>query len=540
MILDMLRKGHGWFTRGVLIVLALTFVLGFGFSLSHFGVTGGVSQGTAAEVNGEKITLGEFYRFRDSLYRQIRQEQGEVPESMVNFINLTALNQLIELKLLSQKARELGFRVTDDELSEAIKSNPAFQIDGQFIGAEGYKRLVEQFFNQSVSEFERAYREELLAQKLLGFIYETAKVTDEELLNIYRMKNEKVNLYFVTFSPEDFFASFSPTEKELKDYYEKHREEFKTPEVRRIRYIVVTDKDFEDRVTVSEEELKAYYDTYTDEFRDKDSGKQKPFSEVRDEILESIKKQRANSLKSGFLSKLEEEINSESIENIAKESNAGNPNEVELFSGKAAPQDIPERVVKMAFSLKQSQRAFTKLNDSIWVIEVSEVIPSKEKGFNEAKDEIFERVKLDRAREAARLKAEEILRKIKEEGKGFKEALTSLGFRVEETGYFSRLERVPKIGIDELKLDAFYLDEKNPVASKVYSDQNRFYVVALKDKKEIDIKEFEKQKAELREKELSRLRRVIYINWINELRKEAKIVPNENLFLPYSGYGQRG
>jgi len=211
-----------------------------------------------------------------------------------------------------------------------------------------------------------------------------------------------------------------------------------------------------------------------------------------------------------------------------------------LFSGKAAPQDIPERVVKMAFSLKQSQRAFTKLNDSIWVIEVSEVIPSKEKGFNEAKDEIFERVKLDRAREAARLKAEEILRKIKEEGKGFKEALTSLGFRVEETGYFSRLERVPKIGIDELKLDAFYLDEKNPVASKVYSDQNRFYVVALKDKKEIDIKEFEKQKAELREKELSRLRRVIYINWINELRKEAKIVPNENLFLPYSGYGQRG
>ena len=70
------------------------------------------------------------------------------------------------------------------------------------------------------------------------------------------------------------------------------------------------------------------------------------------------------------------------------------------------------------------------------------------------------------------------------------------------------------------------MDEKNPVASKVYSDQNRFYVVALKDKKEIDIKEFEKQKAELREKELSRLRRVIYINWRNELRKEAKNVPN--------------
>src|SRR5574341_2114761 len=144
MILDMLRKGQTWVTKGILIVLAITFAFGFGFSFSKFGFRGRVPEGIAADVNGEKIPLLDFYRTRERLRAQYR-ESG-VPEEALNqnFIDMTALNQLIDLQLLSQKANELGFRVTDEELSEAIRSNPVFQVDGHFIGTDEYRTFVVQ------------------------------------------------------------------------------------------------------------------------------------------------------------------------------------------------------------------------------------------------------------------------------------------------------------------------------------------------------------------------------------------------------------
>jgi peptidyl-prolyl cis-trans isomerase D len=540
MILDILRKrGQGWLTKGILILLALTFAFGFGFSLSNFGSGGRVAKGTAAEVNGEKISLLDYYRARDSLYRQVRQEQGEIPEGASTFIGITALNQLIELKLMAQKARELGFRVTDEELSEAIRSNPAFQIDGQFIGAEGYRSFVEQAFRESVSEFEKKYREELLAQKLINFIYETARVTDEELFNLYRMQNEKVNIYFVSFSPEDFMGPYSPSEEEVKKYYEEHKSEFRTPELRSIRYINLTPRDFENRVDVSEEEIKSYYDAYQDEFRSEE-GEARPLSDVKDEIREKIKKQRGDLIREEFLKNIEERIKNDPLEKIAEENGIEKVNESNPFSFTEKPNDIPPQVIKKAFSVREGEKSFLQSGEKIWVIEVSKIIPEREKRLEEAKEEIREHLKLIKAKEAARAKAEEILNKVKESGGRLEKAEKSLELKVEESGYFSRLDNIPKIGSDEIKLDAFSLDDKNPLASKVYSAGNRFYIISLKEKQGVNAKEFEEKKAELRENELSRRRRTIFFDWIRKLRQEAKIVTNESLFPPPGEYAPKG
>jgi len=236
MSLDLFRKRNSMLTRGLLIVIVVTFVIGFGFSYENFGFGGGVPQGTVADVNGEKISLTDFYRARDNLSRQYGQ-QGDVPEALTNFIEVSALNQLIDLKLLSQKARDLGFRVTDGELGESIRSNPAFQINGQFVGKDAYRTVTEQSTNQSVGQFEKRYREELLAQKLIDFVNQTVKVTDDELYDSFRIQNEKVNLYFIAFSPDDYLGSVSPTREEIEMYYENHKSEYKTPELRSIRHI---------------------------------------------------------------------------------------------------------------------------------------------------------------------------------------------------------------------------------------------------------------------------------------------------------------
>src|SRR3989304_4544420 len=502
MILDMLRKGQTWVTKGILIVLAITFAFGFGFSFSNFGFGGKVPEGTAAEVNGQKISHLDFYRTRERLRAQYR-ESG-VPEEALNqnFIDMTALNQLIDLQLLSQKAKELGFMVTDEELSEAIRSNPVFQVDGQFIDANEYRAFVEQRLNQSVSDFEKKYREELLAQKVVKLMFDTLNVTDEELFDIYKIRNEKVNLNFVTISPEDFKDSYTINEEEIKKYHENNKSAFKTPELRSVRYVIISPDDFINRVVVYQEEIKSYYEAHPDKFRSNED-ESRPLAEVKGEVEADIKKEGGKALFREFLENLKESVDKKSIDEITKENGLGEVKVVGPISVTAKLDDIPSKVVEKAFTIKEGEK--------IYIIQVSEVVPSRGKTLKEAEGEISERLQSMKAKEAAKAKANDLLNKAKMNGGNLEEAAISFGLKLQETGYFSRLERVPEINSDEIKVDAFFLDKKNPLVSKVYEADEKIYIVSLKEEQDADPKGFEEEKGQLKEEELSQRKRELYI-----------------------------
>ncbi|MGQ0793138.1 MAG: peptidylprolyl isomerase [Deltaproteobacteria bacterium] len=530
MSLDLLRSKESWFTKGVLFLLAITFIFGLGFSLTDFGSVGSAPKGTAAEVNGEEISLLQFYRARDNIYRQFQQQQqGDVPEGALNFLGFTALNQLIELKLLAQKSAELGFRVSDEELSLSITSNPGFQVDGQFIGKEAYRTFIQQSFKESVTEFEEAYREELLAQKAKDFIFETAKVTDEELLNIYRMQNEKADLYFVALSAADFMGSFSPAEQDIKNYYDSYKAELKSPEKRAIRYFAVSFSDMESKITPSEAELRAYYDSYSSEFKDGDAVKL--FADVRDEVQKKIIEQRAAQAKAGLIKNLQANIREKSLGELAKANSAGEVKQSPLFAPDDQSPEIPLQARSRAFSLAEGERAFIQTEDGVWAIELSQVIAPAEMSFEDAKPQVIQAIKIAKAKETAQSKAKEVLDRAKASlGLQFAEVESFGGLALDETGYFSRLDGVAKVESDDAKLDAFYLDAEAPVSGKIYPVGDKFYVVSLKDKREISQEEFEQSKEQLRQSEISRRRQTIYLDWVRKLRQEAKTVINETLF----------
>jgi peptidyl-prolyl cis-trans isomerase D len=531
MILDMLRKGQTWVTKGILIVLAITFAFGFGFNFSKFGFGGRVPEGTAAEVNGEEISILDFYRTRERVRSQYR-ESG-VPEEVLNqnFIDMTALNELIDLKLLSQKAEELGFRVTDEELSEAIVSNPAFQVDGRFIGTNQYRSMVQQRLNESVGDFEKRYREELLAQKLVKLMFETPRVTDDELLNIYRIRNEKINLNFISFSPEDFRGSFKPTEEEIQKYYEINKTQFNTQEQRSFNYVTIKPEDFEARVNVTKEEIEAYYKANPDKFRSKENEIQ-PLYQVETEVEASIKEQHGKALIKEFLDNLQELIEKKSLEEITNESALGNIKSLGPISVSAKLSEIPSKAIEKAFSINKGEKAYARVGEAIYIVEVSQVIPSKEKTLKEAEVEIGEKLQYMKAKETAEAMAMKVLEQAKTNGEDLQKLAKSFGLKLQETGYFSRFERIPEINSDEVKTDAFFIDKQTRLASKVYKVEDRIYVISLKDERDADPKKFEEEKGQLREEELAKRKKELYTGWIQSLRKEAKINVNNKILLP--------
>ena len=108
----------------------------------------------------------------------------------------------------------------------------------------------------------------------------------------------------------------------------------------------------------------------------------------------------------------------------------------------------------------------------------------------------------------------------------------SRGLELKETGYFTRNRGVPQIGVEELRIDAFSLNKANPVASKSYVSEDSVYVVSLKEFKDANKEDFQIKKAELKEAELLQRRNKILTTWLERLREEAKIIPNEKILKP--------
>ncbi len=529
MSLDLIRNQHSWFIKGVLIVIAITFVVGIGYQLADWQTLTSVPNRAAAKVNGEDISLVSFYTFRDNIKKQLSQG-GEIPQDYMNQINGIALNQLINTKLLAQKAKELGFKVTDEELNEAITSNPAFQIDGRFVGREMYENYVEQGLNQDIGDFENTFREDLLVDKLRRFIEETTIVTDESLLNSYNRQNEKVNLYYIPFESSDYTTSYTPADEEIDKYYQAHKNEFMTPEIRTFRYTTINPENFEKSVTVTEDEIGSYYNAYSEEFLSED-GKPLPLSEVKSKIESKLKAQRGEVLKQQLISEIQNtEAEQKNIDAIAAQFSA-TINESAPVSAKESMEIFPPAIIRRAYGFDKGTTNIIPVGTTLWVVEAKEITPPREKTLEESRDEVITALRQEKAKEIASKKAQEALSKLNDVKKeNLQDEAKKLGLELKETGYFSRMDNIPSIDIPELRVYAFDVDNKSAVADRVYADNDTFYIISIKEKQNADEEKFELSKALLKDQELQKQQSEIMRNLIIDMRRQSEIIPNPELF----------
>jgi len=528
MNLDMIRRRHKWLTLAILIIISVAFIFGIGsFVSGDFGAITDGPTGSAAEVNGEEISIREYMLERENMRRQFSQGQ-ELPQAAIDIINQRALDQLVDYKLLAQKAEELGFVITDEEFNNAIHSDPSFQVDGQFVGVERYKNFIEQGLNQNLTDFENYYKERLLAQKLARFIGETVVVTDEKLINIYNLQNETINLNYIEFSADDFISSEDPSGEEIAKYYEQNKSSFRADELRKIRYVILEPGTFENRVEVTEEELKAYYNAYPEEFRTEE-GALLPYEEAKNSVASNLKNQRAEIVKEEFLQSSQNPDGN--LDQIAKENSIESISESTSFGRSEILDDVPPQIVISAFSQEKGNLTVVPVGTSIWVFELSEISEPKEKALEEVKPEIITAINNQKAKSKARKKANEALVKLKTAKKDeISDKTKELGLSLSETGPFNRMESVPKINVEQIKTEAFEVQGENATLGKVYENDNRFYVVMIKERASAKPEDFELEKEALREQELQSERNDLLLKWIQTLRREAKITRNEELF----------
>lgn len=138
-----------------------------------------------AEVGNYKISSQEYWRAYDNafkFYRELYKEKFD--EDMQNKLNLkdNVLNALINNRLLLIAADKNGITVSDDELNEAIKSEPAFMRNGVFDANVYDNRLRLERIPPEV--YEASKRQELAIQKVRRLIELSASVPEGDAAKV--------------------------------------------------------------------------------------------------------------------------------------------------------------------------------------------------------------------------------------------------------------------------------------------------------------------------------------------------------------------
>ncbi|MEP6704758.1 MAG: peptidylprolyl isomerase, partial [Acidobacteriota bacterium] len=148
---------------------------------------------------------------------------------------------------------------SDAEVAAKIRDDFKSQ-DGKPFDQKVYEQNVTQQ-SGTISAFEEGVRDDISGNKLRAFLTSGVSVSEEEVLKDFQRKNTKFDLNYVAISPAEMAQSITPTDAELRDYFERNKSSYYIgiPQ-KKIRYVFVNTEKIGQKLPITDADLRADYD----------------------------------------------------------------------------------------------------------------------------------------------------------------------------------------------------------------------------------------------------------------------------------------
>lgn len=251
-------KTAGWIAGLFLGAIAIVFVFwGIDFQST--------SAAFAAKVDGERIpveTVREAWQRRQSQLQQMLR--NELPPDMAKAQQDMILDQYIQQTLLTQRATDLGYSVSDAALARRVMEVPDFQVDGKF-SKDRYNGILRQN-GLTEARFEAQLQGDLLLEQLQRGVVDSAFAVPYELERRQALEKQQREVDYVLIAANGFLPTITVTDEQIQKYYEQNSKEFLTTETVDLQYIELTREQAESKVDVTDQALKEYFEQLKERF----------------------------------------------------------------------------------------------------------------------------------------------------------------------------------------------------------------------------------------------------------------------------------
>lgn len=231
-------------TKWIMIITAIAFValMVFEWGMDFSGQSSAqITGGEAGRVNGEAISFEQFNAVYRNMYDQRAAESPEPIGSLeIRQLEQDAWDQLVTQSLIRQELRRRGIRVTDAEVRQAARyapppefiDNELFQTEGEFDLAKYHQFLSSPAVDQRLlMQLEEYYRDLIPRNKLFQQIVSGLYITDAELWQMWRDRNESATVEYAVIDPAARIPDEQAvvTDGEIQSYYRANQDDFRRP-----------------------------------------------------------------------------------------------------------------------------------------------------------------------------------------------------------------------------------------------------------------------------------------------------------------------
>jgi peptidyl-prolyl cis-trans isomerase D len=384
-MLDAMRRGAlNWAAKGLLALLVVAFaVWGIG------DVVRNVGRDTLATVGSTQITPEQFRQaYQDELTSFSRRlgRRLTIEQAKMLGIEQRALSRLIGTAAIEQHAKGLGLALSDAGIADLIRNDAQFHgADGKFSNRVFQNTLRQAGLNEARYVSER--RREEVRDQITDTLLSGLAPPQWQIEQLFRYREETRVLEYFTPDYDKLIKVAEPDEAKLKEQYEQNKRQFVTPELRKINLLLLSRDAVKSRIAVSDEDVKTAYDNDKDKYNIPEKRRIQQLSfpdraaaEKAYAELSKAKDFKEAAVKLGF-------------------------KETDFDIGLMARRDmIDPKIAEAAFTLKKDELSKPVEGQfTVALLRVSEIVPAKQRPFDEVKGEIKDRIAADRAGEEIRI-----------------------------------------------------------------------------------------------------------------------------------------
>ena len=477
-MLDQMRQHKNWLKWSLGLVI-LTFVVLYVPQFLRQQAVGAAPDDVLATVNGRRVTSGTYQRIYNQQLAQMRSAYGELNDQMIKQLGIgpRIVQQLIDQEAVLAEADRLGITVSDGELRERLLRYPAFQENGQFIGEARYRQMLDGARPPiKPAEFEDELRRTLTAEKLDTALGGWIRVTDAEVEQEYRKRNEKVKVELAAFTANQFRSGIVPTDAEIAAKFAASPDSYKIPEKRRVRYLSIDAEALRAKMTVTPAEVEQRY-------RDNAATYSTPEQVRASHILlktEGKDEAAVKKVAESVLAKVKAGGDFAALAKQYSEDDASKVNggDLDYFGRGAMVKEFDEA----AFALKPGETSgLVKSQFGFHIIKVIDKRAAATRTLADVRTEIENQIRYEKAQAEASRVADEVAAKVSKPA-DLDAVAKERGLSVGDSGFFARDEPLAGLGFaPSVTAEAFTL-EQGKVSGVLRTNQG-YAIVALTETK---------------------------------------------------------